>query len=317
MQMITYVNGDYVPADDAKLSVFDRGFIYGDAVFDATRTFNGRPFKLDQHLARFSKSLRYVELDPEPIVAEIREAVGEVIDRSASEVREAGDVLIFWYATRGAAHEVFLTASQEQNPTVIVLLQPISFSAFAPLYDSGVDLSVSLQTRHFTGANDPRLKSTNRLAAVRGELKGLRNSQAEGKNATEFRAWTLVFTDDGFVSEAHAANICIVSDGQLVRPPRYEALEGVSLETVCELAQADGLEVAERRLRLYDLINAEETYISTSSFQVLPVAAIDGISLGHQRRDTYRRILRRWFDLVDCDFVEQAQEMAARTFTAA
>ena len=98
--MITYVNGEYVAAKDAKLSVFDRGFIYGDAVFDATRTFNGRPFDFEQHLARFSRSLRYIELDPDPIVAETRDAVTEVLARSAGDVQEAGDVLIFFYATR-------------------------------------------------------------------------------------------------------------------------------------------------------------------------------------------------------------------------
>jgi branched-chain amino acid aminotransferase len=311
--MITYVNGEYVSDADAKMSVFDRGFIYGDAVFDATRTFGGKPFRVDAHLERFRKSLRFIEIDPEPIIPEVREAVAGVVERSQEEIADVGDVLIFWYATRGAAREVFLSPGHEPDPTVIVLLQPINFAAFAELYDTGVDLSISLTTRHFTGANDPRVKSTNRLAAVRGELKGLRQGVADGRRPAEFRAWTIIFTDDGFVAEAHAANLCIVSEGALVRPPRYELLEGVTLDTVCKLASDLGLAVEERRLKLYDLINAEETYICTSSFQLLPVAAIDGIRLDHQGRDIYRQLLQRYTKYVDCDFVEQAQEMAARS----
>ena len=81
--MIAYVNGEYFEAEEAKLSVFDRGFIYGDAVFDATRTFAGRPFRLDRHLERFTKSLRFIEIDPEPVIPTIEEAVyGRLQDRN-------------------------------------------------------------------------------------------------------------------------------------------------------------------------------------------------------------------------------------------
>lgn len=314
--MITYVSGEYVPETEAKMSVFDRGFIYGDAVFDATRTFDGKPFRVDKHLERFRRSLRFIEIDPDPIVPEVREAIAEVVARSRDEIAAVGDVLIFWYATRGAAREVFLSPGHEPDPTIIVLLQPINFAAFGELYDSGVDLSVSLTTRHFTGANDPRVKSTNRLAAVRGELKGLRMGVAEGRQPAEFRAWTIIFTDDGFVAEAHAANLCIVTEGSLVRPPRYELLEGVTLDTVCELAAELGLTVEERRLKLYDLINADETYICTSSFQLLPVAAIDGIRLQHQGRAVYEQLLNLYKERVEFDFVAQAKEHARRESVA-
>lgn len=305
--MIAYVNGEYVPDEEAKISVFDRGLMFGDAVFDTTRTFGGKPWRVDEHLERFRRSLRYVELDGDAIVPEVREAVHGVVSRSAGEIEALGDVWVTPIVTRGTM--AGMDFDPQPAPTVIVMLRKINFAGFASFYhEGGVDLSLSLTTRHFAGPVDPRVKATNRLAAVRGEMKGRRMAQDDTGSTT--RAWTVVFNDDGSIAEAHGANIAIVSEGCLVRPPRYEALEGVSLETLCELARGLGLEVEERKITLYDVINADETLISSTSFSVLPVIGIDGIPLSAPRT-VYTRLLRAWVDLVGFDFVAQARERAA------
>jgi branched-chain amino acid aminotransferase len=139
-------------------------------------------------------------------------------------------------------------------------------------------------------------------------LKGRRLAADDTGDAT--RAWTVVFDEDGSIVEAHGANLAIVNGGELVRPPRWQALEGVSLETVCELARGLGLEVAERRINDYDVINADETFICSTSFGVLPVVGLDGIALSAPRR-VYAEILRGWVDLAGFDFVAQARERAA------
>ena len=165
----------------------------------------------------------------------------------------------------------------------------------------GVDLGVSLSVRHFQGAIDPRVKSTNRLEAARGEMKGARRAQSGARGT-----WTLVFGDDGSVSESRGANICIVEGSSLVRPPRYEALCGISLETVCELGEELGLSVEERKLWVYDLINADEVLLSASSFSVFPVVTLDGIDLKASRK-VYSQIVSKWIELVGVDFVEQCR----------
>jgi branched-chain amino acid aminotransferase len=98
-----------------------------------------------------------------------------------------------------------------------------------------------------------------------------------------------------------------VTRNVLVRPPRYEALEGVSLETLCELARELGLEVEERRLGLYDLLNADAAFMTGTSFSVLPVARVDGISVDRDD-ELYSKLLRSWIELVGVDFVQQARE---------
>jgi branched-chain amino acid aminotransferase len=305
--MINYVNGEFLADADAKISIFDRGLMYGDAVFDTTRTYGGTPWRLDDHLDRFRRSLRYVELDADVIVPEVREACLGCVERSGAEIADVGDVWISAVVTRGIMGG--LDFDPQPRPTVVVMLRKINFAGFAHFYErGGVDLGVSVVRGHFQGPVDARVKATNRLAAVRGELKGRRLAADDTGEAT--RAWTVVFNDDGSIAEAHGANLALVADGKLVRPPRWEALEGVSLETVCELGRAIGLEVEERRIGVYDVINADETFICSTSFGVLPVIGLDGIALDAPRT-VYAEILRRWVELVGFDFVTQARERAA------
>ena len=306
--MITYVNGDYVPDHEARISVFDRGLTYGDAVFDTPRTFDGQVFKLDEHLARLSRSLRYTEFDADPIIDEVREAVMEVVSRSLPEIKPAGDawardVWVMPVVTRGPVAEAdFL---DQDGPTVIVLLRKFSF-AYGPLYrEGGVELEVSLLNRHFSGPVDPRVKAVNRLGAVLGDLKAARATKASGRR----RSASIVFSDDGSIAESEGANLGIVVGGKFVRPPRHEALEGISIETVCELVRDLGMDVEERKLTAYDIINADETFITATSYGVLPVVGIDGIPL-RAAREVYPQILQAWIDLVQFDFVSQACECA-------
>lgn len=305
--MINYVNGTYLPDEDAKISIFDRGLMYGDAVFDTTRTYGGRLWKLEGHLERFRRSLRYVELDADEIIAEVREGCLGCVERSANEIDEVGDVWVSAVVTRGIMGG--LDFDPQPQPTIAVMLRKINFGAFAHFYEAGgVDLSVSLVRGHFQGPVDARVKATNRLAAVRGEMKGRRLAAEDTEETT--RAWTVVFNDDGSVAEAHGANLALVEGETLVRPPRWQALEGISLETVCDICRGLDMQIEERRIAAYDIINADATFICSTSFGVLPVIGLDGIQLS-ARRDLYDEILRRWVDLAEFDFVAQARERAS------
>jgi branched-chain amino acid aminotransferase len=303
--MITYVSGRYLPHDQAVVSVDDRGLIFGDAVFDIGRTFRGEPFKLESHLQRLYRSMRYVELDADMLLPEIREATSEVLARNTAEIEAAGDVFYEQIITRGPISPPGSDTNQVR-PTVIVKLRPLPFGAFAPFYENGVDLHVSLLTLPFAGPMDPRAKAANRLSNTRPELKGERASR-DGNGH-----WTLIFNSDGTIAETHAANIAVVQAERLMIPPPRLALGGISLETLCELAPTVGLQVVEQPLTTYDLLNADETLMTATSFSILPVAAIDGIKLRMGGR-FYPRLLKAWTDLVGFDFVEQARRRAGGT----
>jgi branched-subunit amino acid aminotransferase/4-amino-4-deoxychorismate lyase len=299
--VIAYVNGQYLPHEQATISIDDRAVVYGDAVFDVIRTFGQVPFKLDEHLDRLRHSLRYIELDPDPLISEVALATEGVLSRNQDEIAAEGDVWIYQIVTRGRTSD---SLDPDFRPTVIVKLRKLNFSVFGPLYKGGVDLHVSLLTSHFAASLDPRVKGANRLAAVRAELKGVRMRRLG------VGEWAIIFSPDGSISETQAANVCIVSGARLIRPKRRDALEGVSLEVACELARGLGMDVEERPLFLYDVLNADETLLCGTSFSILPVNAIDGIPLRRAER-VYPQLVRAWIELVGMDFVAQAEERAA------
>jgi branched-chain amino acid aminotransferase len=312
-KVIAYLNGEYLPHEEAKISIDDRGIILGDSVFDVTRTYGGTPFRVEDHLERLRRSLRYIEMDADPIVDEVREAIAGIVGRNRDEIAEAGDVWIDQVVTRGAPRYSSIGSGissmldlDGMRPTVIVKLRKMKFEMFGDLYERGVDLNISLLNRHFAGPMDPRVKAANRLSATRAELKGVRQRRAGGQH------WTVVFGSDGSIAETAEANVCIVSDGRLVRPPRHELLEGVALKTLCELAATKGIDVEERPIYLYDLLNADETMLTATSVSVLPVNSIDGIPL-RTNRNVYSALVQAWIELIGFDFVTQARaQMQAR-----
>lgn len=312
--MISYVNGDYVTKP--VVSVFDRGFLIGDGVYDSARTFGGRIFKLDQHLERLSRSMRYIEIDPDPYAAEIRRATEEVVARNMDDILAVGDVWVIHVVTRGLVEDAgeFGFGLEEEPPgasvpTIVVIVRPLNFKAFGLLYRDGVDLGVSLLTRNMSGPFDPRVKSTGKVTYSRAERKAARMSS---RNALGAKAYTVLFHDDGTIAEASGANVCAVIGDRLVRPPRHYALEGISIETVCELAREQGLETEERPITVYDLVNADEVMLTSTSFCALPIVSIDGIPLPGGG-DVYATTLELWKELVGFDFVQQAENLARGT----
>jgi branched-chain amino acid aminotransferase len=199
------------------------------------------------------RSMRYVELDGDGLLPEIREATQELFARNEEEIQSLGDVYFDQIVTRGTISAPGRDANAV-NPTVIVKLRQVPFPSFAAYYHTGVDLHSSLLTTSFAGPLDPRVKAANRLANTRPELKGER-MRALGKGH-----WTIIFNPDGTVAETHAANLAIVVDGTIIVPPRYQALGGISLLTVGELAEQLGIPVRESPITLYDIINAAEMF---------------------------------------------------------
>ena len=302
--MVAYVNGSYVREEEARISIFDRGLVFGDGVFDTTRTFGGVPFRLGDHLARLGRSLRYIELESDRIVTCVHDAAIEVLRRNRREIATVGDVFVHMIVTRGGLSDSDYAPAAHASPSVIVMLRRIDFAALARLYEEGVNLGVSLLTRPFSGAVDPRVKSLSRLAWVRADLSAVRASR-------ETRPyWPLLFGSDGSIAEAKGANICLRMGRALVRPRADDALEGISLETLEELAKNLGYETREQRLTPYDLLNADETFLTSTSFSVVPVASVDGIRL--RRGGSFEELLQAWIKLVAFDFVKQARDIAGR-----
>lgn len=302
--MLAYVNGEFVEDAHASVSVRDRGFMLGDAVFEVWRTYGGTPCEamIEKNLARLTRGLCYMELDAEPIVAEVRATNDELLRRNAEQLAETGDVLVFTIVTRGFVDEI--AGGPGSKPTIVMFHNPIpdrgGAQAGDDLYGKGARLVTSLMYRDPFGAVDPRIKTTSRFAYARAERKMSRSGP---------RTWTLFCDNDGNQTEASGGNVFIVEDGTLMRPPRERVLGGINMTTFLELAQGLGIPVEERNLTLYDYLSADEVILTTTSVGAVRVTELDGIAL-KPKSDVYDRVLQAFFEHVGYDFVTPVRERA-------
>lgn len=300
--MLAFVNGEFVDDEHACVSVRDRGFMLGDAVFEVWRTYAGATcdVMVRKNLERLARGLLYMELNPDPVIAAVRNAAAALIERNADEIRQRGDVLVFTIVTRGFVDE--LAGDQRgSTATIAIFLNPIPDRGAhfdEDLYGKGARLATSLMYREPWGPVDPRIKTTSRFAYARAERKMARAGA---------RSWVLFCDNDGHPTECSGANIFLVKGETIVRPPREKVLGGINMTTFLELAQKLGIQVEERTLTLYDYLTADEVILTTTSVGAVRVSEIDGIPLT-PRSGIYDRVMTEWFELVGVDFVARARE---------
>jgi branched-chain amino acid aminotransferase len=287
-----YVDGQFVLSDRASVSIFDRGFLRGDGVFDTWRTYDGRTVTtiVQRHLARLEASIRYIELDPAPIVAEVAAASDELVDRNRDEIRELGDVWVAVVVTRGRYGSAI--------PTRVVLLRP--FPIVPGLHHDGAHLTASLAGAGPFGSVDPRVKSISRLGYSRAEHSATRLGAGR---------FGVLLNPQGFITEVTGANLVLVRDQVVLTPPAWDVLPGISMGLFNEFAHKLGFQTAVQPLTMYDVLNCDGAYLTATSFGMAPVREVDGIPL---KRETNigPRVLESWIDYVGFDFVAQADAIA-------
>ena len=283
--MQVYLDGRVVDASLARVSVFDRGFLFGDGVFESMRALDGRVFRIDRHLARLHRSASLIELTLPLTNDAFRAAIDRLL--RANNLREARLRLT---VTRGPGRPGDYVGTTGP-PTTVIAASP--FRCLEPdLYDRGVAVVTSARRAIAATAIDPAIKSISRLASVL--------ARREASRAGAFEA--LMMNADGCLTEGTASNLFLAVDGALSTPAISEGgLPGVTREAVIELAAAAGLEMAERRVPAARLAQAQEVFLTNTSWGVLPVATIDGRPvgagvpgpIGRLLGEAYRALLRR------------------------
>jgi branched-chain amino acid aminotransferase len=286
-----YVNGNFVAASQATISVFDRGFRLGDAVFDTSRTFRHRPYKLREHLERLQRSLHFTRLDLGMSLDEVEAITLQVVERNIPLLAEHDDVWIHQVVSRGP-----LRASGAS--TLVVMTEPLPFASFARYYRLGVPL-ITPSIRHTPPqCVEPRIKTVSRLNLVLADLE-VRQADAD--------AYALLLDLDGNITEYTSGNFFIVRQGRLLTPFERNSLGGIARETVLEFAEELGIPTREADITPYDACNAEEAFITSTSKSILPVRCLNGIRIGtHLPGPITKRLLDHWSSRVEVDIVEQA-----------
>jgi len=249
---------------DAKISVFDHGLLYGDGVFEGIRAYNGRVFKLKEHIDRLFYSAKAILLVIPMLPGKISEAVLE-----SCRVNKIRDGYIRLVVTRGVG-TLGLNPRSCKNPSVIIIAGKIQVYPTA-LYARGMEIVTVPTVRNLHSAVNPAVKSLNYLNNILAKI--------EANNAGVEEA--VMLNAEGFVAECTADNLFIVKNGELFTPPLSAgALYGITRQTVIELAQEAGLKVSEPNLTRYDLFNADECFLTGTGAEIMPVIKIDGRVIG-------------------------------------
>jgi branched-chain amino acid aminotransferase len=262
-----YINGKLYSKEDAKVSVYDHGLLYGDGVFEGMRSYGGRVFRLQQHLTRLWNSARSIWLEIPIDKDELAEAVNETLRTNGIE-----DGYIRLVVTRGAG-SLGLDPNRTSEPQVIIIADHITLYP-AEFYENGLEIVTVSTIRNHPAALNPRIKSLNYLNNILAKLEGLQAGCVEA----------LMLNQRGEVAECTGDNIFLVSRGEVLTPPIDAGiLEGITREAVIELSREAGLSVSETALTKHDVYIADECFLTGSAAEVIPVVSVDRRQIGDGR----------------------------------
>lgn len=296
-QRIAYLNGEYLAESQVLLPFRDRGFLYGDAVFDTTRTFGHRIFRLREHVERLYRSMRYLRIDPALTPTQMAEVTEEVLERNRHLLDPGEDYWVSQRVSRGVA-SVDGEEPARAGATVVVECTPLPLRERATLYRDGIRVIVPAQRRTPPDALSPRAKTSNYLNMIVADQE---------VTAIDPGAWAVLLDMQGHLAEGRGSNLFLVSEGQLLTPRALNVLPGISRQTVIELAGELGIPCREVDLDLYDAYAADEAFLTSTSLCICPVRSINGMQVGGEEvfGPVTLKLIERYRALVGCDFVEQ------------
>jgi branched-chain amino acid aminotransferase len=264
-----WFNGRLLPAEEATVSVYDHGLLYGDGVFEGIRVYNGRALKMRTHLRRLMQSARHVDLKVPYAIEELEAAIRETYQANGLE-----DGYIRLCVTRGAG-TLGLNPYLCPEPNTFIIADSITLYP-AEMYEQGMSIVTAATVRNHPAALSPRIKSMNYMNNIIAKIEAI---QADVREA-------LMLNPNGLVAELTGDNIFVVHYGtaeeiRLATPPRHAGiLEGVTRNLVIELAEQAGYPVDQADLTRHDLYCAEEVFLTGTAAEVVPVTRIDGRPIG-------------------------------------
>ena len=279
MSTTIWIDGKWYDRSTAMISVFDHGLLYGDGVFEGTRAYNGKVFKLREHVARLFDSAKCIWLDP-PISQE------ELVQVTEEGVRRSGlkDAYLRHLVTRGVG-DLGLDPRKCPTPSVFVIIDQIKL--WSPeRYEQGLKVVTAATPIPHKESLSPRVKSLNYLCHILAKIEGI-NAEADE---------VLMMDSSGSVVEASGQNVFIVKNGELFTPPPHAGiLKGITRDTVIELARGAGYPVHETILNRYDIYTADEAFLTGTASEIAAIRELDGRTIGQGKQGTITRDLSQRF----------------------
>jgi len=264
MSIVTYVDGRFVPKAEATVSVYDHGFLYGDGVFEGIRAYNGRVFKLVEHVDRLFQSAHTLQLKIPMTQEGMREAIVETVRRSGLK-----DAYIRPVISRGRG-DLGIDPRKCPTPTVVIIVDTIQLYP-QEAYQKGLRMVTTSTRMRPLDVLNPRIKTCNYLSNILGRLEVNLAGMDEG----------LMLTTSGYVAECTADNVFIVKGGRVLTPPvSVGILEGITRQTVLDLCGTLRIPAVEQMMALHDVYTADECFLTGTGAELGPVVQLDGRAIG-------------------------------------
>lgn len=286
MGLIIYLDGKYVPEEEAVVSVFDHGLLYGDGIFEGIRAYHNQVFKLSEHLERLYESARTITLEIPISVDEMQDVVLETLRRN-----NLRDAYIRLVVTRGKG-DLGLDPRKCKLATIFCIAASIQLYP-DELYERGLEMVTVATRRNIPEACNPRVKSLNYLNNIYAKIEANLAGVPEA----------IMLNQEGYVAEATGDNIFLVKKGKLITPPIHVGLlEGITRNAVMDLARARGIEVRERVFTRHDVYIADECFLTGTAAELIPCVKVDGRPIGTgQPGPVFQSLLHDFRELTKTD----------------
>lgn len=302
---LVFMNGKFVPENEAKISIFDSALMFGDMVFEMTRSFNKKQFKLREHLERLYIGVKILHIPLNMTIDELEQACYETIEKNENVFDEHDEHRLMINVSRGPLGIYAPVFDGNIEPTVVVADFPLKWTvaSMAPLFKDGINAVIPSQRAIPSYLMDPKIKNRSRLFY---QMANIEVSQIKGENN-----WALLLDPDGFITEGTGDNFFIVKDGEIITPEGRNILRGISRDYIFEIAKELNLKCIERNIEPYDVYTADEAFMTGTPFCLLPTVSLQGIEIGNGRMgEITKALLERWSKNVGLDIQNQIEEYA-------
>ena len=295
-----YLNGEFVSEIDARVSIYDSALMFGDMVFEMTRSFNKKQFKLREHLERLYASMRHLSI-PEPMSMDELEAVCyKTMEKNEPAFLPTDEHRLMINISRGPLDIYADIFGGKLRPTVVVADFPLKWTvaSMGGLFDTGINAVVPSQRAIPAQLLDPKVKNRSRVHYM---MANIEVSQVKGDNN-----WALLLDPDGYVAEGTGDNFFIVKNGKIITPEGRNILRGISRDYIFEIAHQMDIPCIEKNIDLYDVTNADEAFMTGTPFCLLPVTGLNSKPIGDGKvGPMVKKLLAQWSENVGLNIEEQ------------
>jgi branched-chain amino acid aminotransferase len=300
---VVYMNGKFVTESDAKISIFDSALMFGDMVFEMTRSFNKVQFKLKEHLERLYLGMKILRIPLPMSIEKMEQACYETINQNDKVFESQDEHRLMINVSRGPLGIYASVFDGVIEPTVVIADFPLKWTvaSMAPLFEEGINAVIPSQRAIPANLLDPKIKNRSR---IHYQMANIEVSQCAGENN-----WALMLDPDGLIAEGTGDNFFIVRNGEILTPEGRNILRGISRDYIFEVAEQLKIPCRECNIEPYDVYKADEAFITATPFCILPTVSLQSITIGDGKMGVVTRaLLNQWSKNVGVDIRKQIEE---------